>query len=80
MYPEYEHEIQGLCPNKCSCDICRKARINDKGYQQYLSAKWKHELAIRNKRTMENAIECDRIGQLGHKGHASAVSFFQNNA
>jgi len=77
QYPTYDKEIKGLCPNKCSCDICRTSRKNDAGYQDYLSKKWKHELKIENQRTLENAIAHDNMAGKHWKGNASAVRLFQ---
>jgi len=78
QYPEYNKEIQGLCPNKCSCDICRNARKSDAGYQEYLTKKWAWEHKRENKRTLENAIEHDRIANNRQwKGHERAVRMFQ---
>lgn len=78
QYPEYNKEIKGLCPNKCSCDICRNARKSDVGYQEYLSEKWAWEHKRENKRTLENAIAHDKLGTLGFKGHERAVRLFQS--
>jgi hypothetical protein len=83
-YPEYNGEIKGLCINKCSCDICRTARKNDKGYQAYLKEKWAYELKIENKRTLENAIAHDNlrpkrnkdVGKMGI--NENAVRIFHN--
>ena len=77
QYPEYDKEIVGLCPDKCSCDVCRAARIKDEGYQEYLLAKWKHESVLENRRTMENAIAHDKGSSriFGH-GNVNAVNFF----
>lgn len=83
-YPEYTEEIKGLCINKCSCDICRTARKNDKGYQAYLKEKWAYELKIENKRTLENAIAHDNLRPNGKKDsgkmgiNEGAVRFFQD--
>jgi len=72
--PDYDQPIPGLCPNKCSCLQCRQARIADPGYQAYLDVKRKRDIKIERELTMANAIECDRIGQLGFKGHVAAVN------
>jgi len=78
QYSEYDKEIQGLCPNKCSCDVCRTARKADAGYQEYLSKKWAYELKIENERTLENAIAHDKAANNKQwKGHERAVRMFQ---
>jgi len=74
-YPEYTGEIKGLCPNKCSCDICRSARKKDIGYQEYLNNKWTYERKLENKRTLENAIAHDNLR--GGNFNERAVKFFQ---
>lgn len=80
QYPEYDKEIQGLCPKKCSCDICRSARKSDTGYQEYLTKKWAWEHKRENKRTLENAIAHDKASpNKAWKGHELAVRMFQNN-
>lgn len=83
QYPEYAKPIKGLCPAADSCDICRAARIADKGYQAYLAKKWQHEIVIENQRTLENAIAHDRNGgypacKRGWKGNEQAVRLFQS--
>jgi hypothetical protein len=87
-YPEYTGEIKGLCINKCSCDICRTARKNDKGYQSYLKEKWEYERKIENKRTLENAIAHDNLRPKGKKDkkdlgkmgiNEKCVRFFQDS-
>jgi hypothetical protein len=77
-YPEYDKEIIGLCPNKCSCDVCRAARKADKGYQRYLTKKWCYEREIENRRTLENARAHDQAaGSKKWRGHEKAVNLFQ---
>jgi len=83
-YPEYTDEIKGLCIDKCSCDICRAARKNDIGYQEYLKNKWAYERKIENKRTLENAIAHDNLCSKHKKDldkmgrNEKAVRFFQD--
>ena len=78
QYPVYDREIKGLCPNKCSCDVCRNARKSDAGYQEYLSEKWAWEHKREQKRTLENAIAHDGAANNKQwKGHERAVRMFQ---
>lgn len=55
-----ENLIAGLCPNKCSCGVCRAARRADPGYQLYLAKKRKIE-TIQSRGSVYSDLESRNI-------------------
>lgn len=47
-------EVQGLCPLKDNCDVCKKARREDVRYKEHMYAKWAAQFVIENVRTMSH--------------------------
>lgn len=52
--------IAGLCPKRCSCDVCRSARRADAGYQAYLDEKRSLEI-IRSRNAVDSDLESRAI-------------------